>query len=255
MEIKVCSKCGVGHPLTTEYFRKFVHSKDGLTACCKACFSEIEKANYRENKTEINKRRKQYRDNNLDNNSAKMIAYRKRYREENRERIKEMQTKFYYDHREQVKEEHRKYRKLNREKLAEYYIKNIDKEKARHKIYKKEHHGQMLINDHNHRAKIMSLPHTLTIKQWRSIKKEFNDRCCYCGEELPLEREHFVPLSKNGEFTINNIVPACKRCNCSKRDKLFVDWYPTYKRYSKKRESFLLKFLNYKNNIQQLALM
>mgnify|MGYP003489420683 CR=1 FL=1 len=81
----------------------------------------------------------------------------------------------------------------------------------------------------------------------KNIKLEFNNKCAYCGKEKPLSQEHFVALSKGGEFTINNIIPSCQNCNSSKRATDFFEWYPKFKHYSKKREQIILKFLNYNN--------
>ena len=63
-----------------------------------------------------------------------------------------------------------------------------------------------------------------------------------------------MALTSLGEYTINNIIPACRGCNGSKNDKVFSEWYPKYKHYSKKREVFILKYLKYnKQNNQQLT--
>ena len=49
--------------------------------------------------------------------------------------------------------------------------------------------------------------------------------CAYCGEEKILHKDHFVPLSKGGEFTHNNVVPSCACCNVSKSNNDFFEWY------------------------------
>ena len=103
-------------------------------------------------------------------------------------------------------------------------------------------------------ARKRSLECNLTAKQWLDIKLQFDNKCAYCGKELPLAQEHFLALSKSGEYTVNNIICACKTCNSSKSNKDFFTWYPKYKYYSKKRERFILKFLNYKDGIQQITL-
>jgi 5-methylcytosine-specific restriction endonuclease McrA len=33
-----------------------------------------------------------------------------------------------------------------------------------------------------------------------------------------------VPLTRGGSHSITNIVPACKTCNSSKRDRLLHEW-------------------------------
>jgi len=94
----------------------------------------------------------------------------------------------------------------------------------------------------------------LTPEQWITVKEKFKGVCCYCGEEKPLTIEHFIPVKNSGELTINNVLPSCLSCNSSKGAKQFFEWYPKQAFYSKKREQKILKYLNYKNEIQQFSL-
>ena len=53
------------------------------------------------------------------------------------------------------------------------------------------------------------------------------DRCCaYCDEPIDgqPDPDHVVPLAKRGHNGISNILPACRDCNCDKRDLLIGDW-------------------------------
>ena len=101
----------------------------------------------------------------------------------------------------------------------------------------------------------IKLETSFTNNQWEKCKKYFNNKCAYCGKEKELTQDHFVPLSKHGEYTKNNIVPACKSCNSRKHNKNFFEWYPRQEFYTKQRELKILQYLNYdpKTKIQQLA--
>lgn len=121
--------------------------------------------------------------------------------------------------------------------------------------YKKRHKDKIANNVQRRRNKAKGLEHSLTDIQWDFIIREFSGGCAYCGEKSDLERDHFIPISKSGEFTINNIIPSCKKCNISKRDYDFFEWYPRHEYYSKKRERKILNHLGYKNNIQQLSIL
>lgn len=66
------------------------------------------------------------------------------------------------------------------------------------------------------RAKQKGLTANFTQRDWREAKRFFNNRCAYCGREAELHQEHFIPVSKGGGYTKNNIVPACKSCNSRK---------------------------------------
>lgn len=59
----------------------------------------------------------------------------------------------------------------------------------------------------------------LTDEQWQMIKATYKNRCAYCGEKKALTKDHVVPVSKGGEHTAANIVPACQSCNSRKNAK------------------------------------
>lgn len=44
----------------------------------------------------------------------------------------------------------------------------------------------------------------------------FGNCCAYCGTFEQLTLDHVVCIDQGGEDSIENIVPACSRCNCSK---------------------------------------
>ena len=52
---------------------------------------------------------------------------------------------------------------------------------------------------------------------WDMIKAAFRDRCAYCGaDDQPLTQDHILAFAEGGETTLQNIVPACQRCNSRK---------------------------------------
>jgi len=63
----------------------------------------------------------------------------------------------------------------------------------------------------------------ITEDEWSEILHRYNFRCFYCGKKVKrLSKDHVIPISKNGLDTIDNIVPACMRCNRKKGAK-FVE--------------------------------
>jgi len=151
----------------------------------------------------------------------------------------------------------------------EYDAKNKDRFQARKRIqrakvkdvkekyrteWRKNNPEKYKIYCQKRRAKKNLLLNTLTEAQWEFIKNSFNNQCAYCGKTAVLEQDHFIPLTERGEYTHNNIIPSCKSCNRSKGTSFFSGWYPQQEFYSKRREAKILKFLNYKNEIQQLSL-
>jgi 5-methylcytosine-specific restriction endonuclease McrA len=53
----------------------------------------------------------------------------------------------------------------------------------------------------------------------------FKNCCAYCGQNDDMQIEHAVPIAQGGTHAIGNILPACKTCNYSKRDKEIETWY------------------------------
>ena len=47
--------------------------------------------------------------------------------------------------------------------------------------------------------------------------------CQYCGSKEDLTFDHFVPRSKGGLTTWNNVITACSSCNLKKSNKLHQD--------------------------------
>ena len=169
--------------------------------------------------------------------------YLKVYREEHKEQIKEYYRQQYQNNKATIDARKKKYR----EEHAEAHRESDRK-------YRLGHREQIRISEKKRDAKERELLFTLTLEQWEDTKQYFNNSCCYCGEEVKLEQEHFIALSNGGEYTHNNIIPACRFCNNSKKNRDFFVWYPKYKNYNEKREKIILEFLNYKDKVQQITL-
>lgn len=84
---------------------------------------------------------------------------------------------------------------------------------------------------------------SLTVDEWEEAKEAFGNKCAYCSKERQLTYDHFIPLSKGGSFTKENIIPACQSCNSSKCNKDFEDWYETKEFYEPGKQSAVYGFL------------
>ena len=164
--------------------------------------------------------------------TANKKARKKRYKEKHKENLKNEKRRYYA-----------KYPGKKKELKKRYLANHPEKRKEQSKLSK-----------HRREAKQKLLPFSFTGKEWNICRGSFNNKCCYCGKETDLQQDHFVPLAKNGEYTKNNIVPACPSCNVSKSDKDFFEWYPQQSFYSKKRERAIMKYLNYQGEFQQIAM-
>ena len=235
---KTCTKCGNEYPATTEYFRNSKYGKNGLRGECKECSRKLQKEYFEQNKDICHKRSNKYKEEHKE----ELKEYGKIYHKENYHKFKdtrkEYNKQYYQEHKEEIKQRTKKYEKENIDKLR---YKKIERTNKRRTLKKK-------------------LLATLTIAQWEKIKKDFNYKCAYCGKDEEkhlneinqlLQQEHFIALTKGGEYSHNNIIPSCEFCNCSKNNKDFFEWYPQQPFYSKKREKFILDYLHYTDSGEQ----
>lgn len=275
---KYCTKCMELKSLSE--FDTTPKEKDGHTQMCKVCRHKyykdnfeyyVEKAKIRqqEKKEELKEYKANYYKENKENINKKN---RINYRLNRKERIKKQQE-YYFVNKESIQMYKQEYSKKNADKISEkhrikYYEnheENLQKKKQYRidnaeqiKAWRRSEHGKEVLRYHKQKRKSLKkkLISEFSIKDWEKCKKHFNQSCCYCGGKVKtLEQEHFVPLSHGGEYSINNIIPACRRCNSSKNNSNFFKWYPKQEYYSKQREQKILKYLNYKDHIQQLALL
>jgi len=232
---KTCSTCKKVLPMTTNYFFKDKQYACGFRSQCKHCVAT---------------QRKQYMKN---------------YRLENKEKLKGYYTKFKELHKEELENYMKSYHKNREETLTrnkytqeEQEIQRKEKLLVQRKIYRESHKAQItkyrkqynkehkdirLFQKQRNVARKTGTEATLTLKQWENSKEYFNNKCAYCGRELPLQIDHFVPLASKGNLVASNIIPSCIHCNSSKQNKEFFKWYSTFKYYSKEREKIILEYL------------
>jgi len=263
---KICNKCGRELPATLEYFNLRKNTPCGLSSACKDCRNAYSKKYRQENKEKVTEySKKYYQEKRLDPEFVeKQLNWAKAWIANNQERVKERKKQYRKENKDAIKKYTKKYNEENRERnrinCKEYNEKNKQYISKQRKQHREENREEIINREHKKRAKIRNLEHSLTTKQWRQCLKHFNNSCAYCGltdkenmqkYEKALEQDHFIPIANNGEYTINNIIPACRGCNASKRDRDFFEWYPQQEYYSKERENKILKHLNYTDDGKQ----
>lgn len=92
--------------------------------------------------------------------------------------------------------------------------------------------------------------HDITDEEWFACLDYFNQSCAYCGlseadqfnhYNHQFHREHVIPSGSN---YIDNCVPACTKCNVSKHDTEFNDWYnESNKTFSKRRYNKIVNWM------------
>lgn len=106
-------------------------------------------------------------------------------------------------------------RAKNQERLRNWSERNRAKLSAKAVAYAKAHPEKVRQIQATRRArKAGAAICDFTEADWQELLVEFDNRCAYCGTaDVPLEREHMVPLARGGDHTKANIVPSCGPCN------------------------------------------
>lgn len=101
-------------------------------------------------------------------------------------------------------------------------------------VWAQEHPEKKRVYSEKRRAlKLTNTPRDkmLTIEEWVVILSRHHHRCAYCGcklgegagEERPT-MDHVIPISHGGQHSKENVVPACRHCNCSKHGRTPEQW-------------------------------
>ena len=257
MNVKICKKCGIEKPSTSEYYPVRKDSPDGLRNECRECTKDFQKTYRAKNKDKS----KEYQSQYYDKNKNFLLDYQKRYYKENKEEVIKYQRQYYEENKQEIIEKQRAYylKNINNKKAYDklYKEKNRFKLKKQRKLYKLSNRDYFNIQNQSRRARIKELEATFTEYDWEVALNHFNKSCAYCGvkqethikhKNQRLHQDHFIPLSKGGTYTVDNIVPACGNCNPSKGDRDFFEWYPQKDFYNKDRED---KIINYLNTMKQ----
>jgi 5-methylcytosine-specific restriction endonuclease McrA len=196
--MRTCTKCNC--ELSVSSFGVSRRVKSGLKSICKGCCRDAQRlyANTPKGKVSIRNSRRLYTNTPKAKNTLRLYLLSDR----GKAKIKG------YRQLDSTKRSVRKHRMsdLGKATMRRFWISDKGKAlKARSR--------------HNRRANIMISPSTLTANEWEGIKRQYKYRCVYCGEKKPLTRDHLIPLSKEGSFVKENVVPACHSCNAKKGTK------------------------------------
>ena len=96
----------------------------------------------------------------------------------------------------------RAYYQRHKKRLAAYFAQ-----------YRREHRDVRQGFGARRHARKLGAPGTHTTVEWIWLLQLWNWTCAYCGASGPLQPDHRVPLARGGSNAIDNILPACRRCN------------------------------------------
>ena len=207
-------------------------------------------AYYQKNKERIRIRQREYEEAHKDErafyhkqhnilNAVKVSQQHKEYRlahkeeinkweEENKEKIAQTQKcwrtthkeekakychQFYLTHKEEIRIYNKQYALDHAKEIQEYT-----------RQYHDVHPGVMKAHHERRRARMLGADGSFTAKEFETLCEAHSFACVYCGDDLPLGPDHVIPLANDGSNNIENILPACKPCNCSKGTKSFEEF-------------------------------
>jgi len=247
---KICTKCKIEKSINE--FGKRKASYDGLMFQCRSCrkivcdaykINNKDKINHynHTNKKKIQEQRRIYTENNKDSKKA----YDKKYKLENKDRIQKFQKEYYAKHKSKMNEHSKDYRLNNKIKTMEYQRNYAIANRLKLKNYKRCYQIENIHKIRLHRAsvgyKLMKRAvdskrrKQLTIEANGSVTKvslnallmDQDSKCFYCNCLLDfnikrsVHLDHYIPLSKGGTHSIDNVVWSCASCNLTKGSKIY----------------------------------
>ena len=191
---KVCTSCKNITPL--ELMGRDKGSKDGYNIYCKAC---------------IRAASQKQRDLDPEQNRVWQMDYAKK----NRKSKSAKDLKRYYSKKEEILAKNAEYRKVNHEHKLEieraYRARNIYKVRASSVLSQAK------------RKKRLSEAKVYFISD-KDLNRLYTDKCYNCGSNKNQSIDHRIPISRNGEHGIGNLMTLCRSCNASKKDKTIMEW-------------------------------
>ncbi len=90
--------------------------------------------------------------------------------------------------------------------------------------------------------------HDLTVEQWAVVQEAWGG-CAYCAaNDVPMQRDCVLALSRGGRYTLTNVVPACASCNASKCNDEVTGWL---RRKRLDERAFLLRYAEIRTALEQ----
>lgn len=226
--MRTCVKCLESKPL--DQYGKHAAGRGGLQARCKACLkvdraakadeararararhkADPEKARERarawrvanpekareKSRAWYEANRDQARANELayvEANAAKVAARKKAWHEANRERILEAKRAYQAEHGAELYARHREKRRAYQKANPHIWWKDLYVRRAERFGFEPEVEDFTKVD----------------------VIARYGDSCVYCGGEFE-QIDHYVPVSKGGPHTLDNVRPSCAACNNSK---------------------------------------
>jgi len=215
--IRICITCA--RTATREYMQRWraEHSQENR---------QRKRRDYERHAETVKAKAREYFDSHRDEQNAR----RRRYYAANRARAKEYGRARHLvrgpTQNARVRERRRADPEFFRSRERRYRAAHPDAVKASLRLYFESHRDIRKASALRHHArKKGAAVSDFTCAQWEALKITYGHRCAYCGEQPErLTQDHVIPLTRGGNHTLSNIVPACWVCNRRKGTR--AGWRP-----------------------------
>ena len=132
----------------------------------------------------------------------------------------------YAEKRDEILEKNYAWRKRNPDKLREYQRKYTaqDPEKVAQRARNWQQRNPEKVRAISHRKRARKNANAVYEILPKHLARLYTSPCAYCGATENITADHVIPVSRGGSHGIGNLVPACSRCNSSKKDRLITEW-------------------------------
>ncbi len=159
----------------------------------------------------------------------KRRAWERAHRAKNVEKYRAKCRQYYWANPEKGRTRARAWYAENQEqatrKWREKRLENLEYHSARVRQWNRDNPGHASAYNAKRRHRLLDgRSRGVKAEEWTAIKEYFCDLCAYCLHPLRLERDHVESLDRGGLDEPDNIVPACKSCNCSKGKASLIEW-------------------------------
>jgi 5-methylcytosine-specific restriction endonuclease McrA len=157
-------------------------------------------------------------------------------------------TAFAIQNRDQELARKREYYQLNRKRLLQYKKDNYEltkpekllqaknyrlanAEKIKIKRHKYFAENKELVRHHARLRKVRKKTNGLYLVTLKEQRRLYSKPCFYCGSFESIQLDHVVPVSRGGNHSIGNLVPACASCNNQKNKWFITEWRALQKKW------------------------
>ena len=176
---------------------------------------KLQRKRYDENRTEILARNKEQQRARYAANPEPIKERDRAWYQKNKD-----QRHDYYLRRKAAEPEDRR-RQRERERTRRRYLNNPAGWLARQKDWRRRNpeKAHAYVRTSHSKRRDASEGRSFTTAEWLALLERHGGRCAYCGSNVQIEIDHRIPLNRGGLNTIENILPACRRCNRRKNQK------------------------------------